>query len=66
MGISTQYLGWGFQTGTLLVNLALPKGLSAKRKIFGGRSFAVVAPRLWNKFPLTLRQAMEIERFRGL
>ena len=47
------------------MNLAHLKRLSAKRKTFGGKSSAVVAPKLWNKLPLTLRQATKIDKFKS-
>ena len=48
-----------------LMNLALLKSLSAQRKTVGGKSFAAVAPTLWNKLCLTLRQTTEVEGFKS-
>ena len=48
------------------MNLAFPKRLIATRKTVGGKSFAVMAPKLWNKYPLTRRQATEVEEFKSV
>ena len=36
---------------------------SVKRKTVGGKSFAAL--KLWNKLPLTLKQATELEGFKS-
>ena len=47
------------------LNLALLRRLNTKRKTVRGKSFAVAVPKLWNKPPLTLRKATEVERFKS-
>ena len=47
------------------MNVAFLKRPNGERKTVGGRSFAVVVPKLWHKIPLTLSQAMEIEGFKS-
>ena len=47
------------------MNLALLRRRSETRKTVGEKSFAAAAPKLWNKFPLSLRQAPEVEGFKS-
>ena len=48
------------------MNLTLLKRARAKRKTVGGKSFTVAVPTVWNKLPLTLRQAMEVDGFKSV
>jgi predicted nucleic acid-binding Zn-ribbon protein len=49
------------------MNLSFLKKPRVRTKTFGDKSYAVCAPYLWNKLPLSLRQCEELEPFkRGL
>ena len=48
------------------MNVALLRRPSSKRNTDGEKSFAAAAPKLWNKPPLSLRQATEVEWFKSV
>ena len=46
------------------LNLSLLRKPKSRTKSFGDRSFAVCAPYLWNRLPVAVRQAVELEGFK--